>query len=479
LGARKTAEQIRARLDHPIIDGDGHYLELGPAFLDYVRALGGHEAAAQFDETTGIPVESLHRTHRAGSELAPRTALVRRPARPWWVEPSNSLDWATAMSAELLYRRLDQLGMDFVVLFPTIGIALLHAWTAEIRQLGCRAFNEYAADRFCHHADRMASVAAIPMHTPGEALAEIDHARSLGLKCALVPSYVQRPMPDLLDRYPELARDVTWLDSYGTDSAHDYDPVWNRCVELRLPLVAHSQGMGWADRCSPTSFSFNHMGHFAASGELLCKSLFLGGVTRRFPSLRLGLMEGGVSTACRVYSDLVSHWSRRGRPALEHLAPRNLEIDRISQLLERHGDAQTRSRIEEVARILSLRRGVEPAGDDFERAGIRTVEDIRDRFVPNFFFGAEADDPLTPWAFRGDLNPAGAELGVFFGSDIGHWDVRDMTEPVAEAWEQLETGRLSEPQFRAFCCGNALRLYGSNPEFFCGTVIDRGIAPAT
>src|SRR5262245_48509247 len=33
--------KVRRRLDHPVIDGDGHWLEPMPIFLDYLREVGG------------------------------------------------------------------------------------------------------------------------------------------------------------------------------------------------------------------------------------------------------------------------------------------------------------------------------------------------------------------------------------------------------------------------------------------------------
>lgn len=46
--------------------------------------------------------------------------------------------------------------------------------------------------------------------------------------------------------------------------------------------------------------------------------------------------------------------------------------------------------------------------DDFSLAGIERIEDIRDRFVPNFYFGSEADDPTVAYAFNTKVNPLGA-----------------------------------------------------------------------
>jgi len=103
--------------------------------------------------------------------------------------------------------------------------------------------------------------------------------------------------------------------------------------------------------------------------------------------------------------------------------------------------------------------------------------DIRDKFVPRFFFGCEADDPLVAWAFNTDVNPMNAKLQPLFGSDISHWDVPDMTEPLVEAFELVEHGLIDESQFAEFTYGNAVKLHTSaNPAFFEGTAIDHAVA---
>jgi hypothetical protein len=40
--------KVRRRLDHPVIDGDGHWLEPMPIFLDYLKQVGGPSLVAKF-----------------------------------------------------------------------------------------------------------------------------------------------------------------------------------------------------------------------------------------------------------------------------------------------------------------------------------------------------------------------------------------------------------------------------------------------
>src|SRR6185437_310531 len=97
--------------------------------------------------------------------------------------------------------------------------------------------------------------------------------------------------------------------------------------------------------------------------------------------------------------------------------------------------------------------------DEFSRAVIESPEDIRDLFVPNFFFGCEADDPMNALAFDSRLVPLKSRLQVVLGSDIGHWDVPDMNEVMHEVYEPVEEGLINARDFRDLVCDNAVRLF--------------------
>jgi hypothetical protein len=117
--------------------------------------------------------------------------------------------------------------------------------------------------------------------------------------------------------------------------------------------------------------------------------------------------------------------------------------------------------------------------DEFAPAGIVDARDIEHLFVPSFYFGCEADDPMTALAFSGTLR-FGARLNAMFSSDIGHWDVPDITGVLAEAWEPVEDGLITEADFRDFTFTNAARFYtASNPRFFEGTVVADSVRGVT
>ena len=93
--------------------------------------------------------------------------------------------------------------------------------------------------------------------------------------------------------------------------------------------------------------------------------------------------------------------------------------------------------------------------------------------MPNFYFGCEADDRMTAVAFDSRLNHMGAKLKAVFSSDIGHWDVPDMTRVLADAWKLVTRGLIAEEDFRLFTFANPVMMHaGMNPDFFKGTAVE-------
>jgi predicted TIM-barrel fold metal-dependent hydrolase len=467
----RTSSAIREQLSHPVIDIDGHTTESIAALAPFLREegvdpaiLGGRVLPGKF----GPPVSWY--------ELSDDERARRRTSRPpWWGAPAtNTLDLATALCPRLMYERLDEMGIDVSVTYPSLGLVLMHLDDEGQRRGACRALNRANAETFAALADRMIPVAAIPMHTPDQAVEDLEHAvTTLGFKAVLLAGYVQRPVPAVAERDPALVDYAQWIDMYGIDSAYDYDPVWARCVELGVSVAFHSGSIGWGSRVSISNYMYNHIGHLAEGGHALAKALFMGGVTRRFPNLPFAFLEGGAAWGALLYADLVGHWDKRNVRAMQRLNPEAVDTELLADLLGRYGsDAGTNPASRPAAR-----RQEDPADlDEWAACRIERAEEIKELFEPSFFFGCEADDPMTSVAFDAKRNPFGARLKAMFGSDIAHWDVPDMTEVLEEAWEMVEHGWLTEDDFRDFMFTNPVGFYTrTNPSFFAGTVVEADV----
>src|SRR6267142_2405757 len=353
-------------------------------------------------------------------------------------------------------------------------------WRASACPTRSRCRWPSAAGQFRGLEDRVIPAAIIPMYTPEEAIEEIEFAATqLGYKVIMVGGMMRRPVPALAEERPDAASLVEWYDVVGLDSPHDYDPVWQKCRELKLAPTFHNGARSILLRNSPSNFCYNHIGHFASAGHAVAKALFFGGVTRRFPDLNFAFLEGGVGWASMLLADLIGHWEKRNPEGLENTKPGNLDRARMLDLATKYGR-------EAVAELVRRGEGLDDNGDgtggvadldDYSRCGIQTRKDLLDRFAPRFYFGCEADDPTNAWAFNRKMSPMGARLNTLFSSDIGHFDVPDMAGVVPEAYEMVEHGLITDDDFRDFMFENAVRFWGEvNPDFFKGTVVEKAAA---
>ncbi|HXN59206.1 MAG TPA: amidohydrolase family protein [Acidimicrobiales bacterium] len=460
-----SAREIRERLGHELIDGDGHLVEIREAFVRFVSSRGG---AHLLEEPSAcglmVPDQDLKR-----APLLEERRRFHLRAQPRWFTTANTFDYAAVTMPGLMYERLPETGFDFSVVFPTYGLHLAHIEGEHSRRELCRLYNEMVAEDYAPYRDRLSPVAVLPLTTPEEGVEELEHAVSLGLKAFLIPSFVWRTIPAFVNAPVEYRSRLRRFDTYGLDSEYDYDPFWRRAVELNAPLAAHMSGSGLIDRISPTNYVYS-AGHFAATGEALAKSLFLGGVIHRFPKLRVGLMEGGVAVGVRLYGDLVSRWEKRGPAGLRRLDLRNIDTSELSRLALSYHPRVAGLPADRLVPFLGVEEG---ATNDFKLSGVDGPSDIRNQFCSSFFWGCEGDDPLVAVSFDPRVNPLGATIPAFVGSDIGHWDVPNFDHPLQEAYEQIEHGLLTKEQFKDFTSANAVRFYGGDrSDFFAGTAVE-------
>ena len=383
-----------------------------------------------------------------------------------------------------LYRaRLDEAGIDYGVVYGTLALSVLRVDDDELRPVVFRAMNMLYADMFKEVSDRLTPAALIPMSDPDEAVAELEFAvNELGLKAIVVNTMLQRPAPEVLAEAPHLAHLSLDLTSPGIDVGRVYDPVWAKCVELGVVPSCHNafRGRG-STHGSPSNYCFNSLNSFGHGSEFFCRSLIFGGVPHRFPDLKFCFLEGGAGWAAQLYNSLFEYWEKRKLDSLSrNLDPAKLDIDLLVEMAKIYGDERlTPERIRaEPHQPGTTQLFVPPEElDDFAGTGINGGRDILRIFDNNIYFGSEADDRMTAVAFDTKLNHYGAKMNAVLGSDIGHWDVPDMTKVMVEAYELVDDGFMDEEAFRDFTYGNVVRMHaGMNPAFFKGTIVEQEVA---
>src|ERR1700730_5636404 len=124
IGAFKSrSAAIRSRLNHPVIDSDGHTVEYLPLVMEYFREVGGAKAAEDFRKR----ILGGDRSYDGAPERigGPQgwyglTRQERRDKRvtriPFWGLPTaKTIDRATVMLPNLFRERLEDLGIDFAI----------------------------------------------------------------------------------------------------------------------------------------------------------------------------------------------------------------------------------------------------------------------------------------------------------------------------------------------------------------------------
>jgi predicted TIM-barrel fold metal-dependent hydrolase len=466
-----AAAELHDRLDHPVVDADGHFMELMPLLDDAIVAdleeTGGTELR---DRYLAAPIRAFDTVQFEADRNHPAVQREWRGMSAWWGNPvADGRERATAHLPGLLYERLDEIGVDLMLTYPSWALGFIAGPESELRAPVCRAVNRYTARLFAPYRDRLRPAALIPMDDPSVAAAEIDHAVGvLGHSLVLLAGYATRPVGD--SGRPSAVR----LDMFGIDSARDYDPVWEACLRNGVAPVFHSSLQSSHPARSVSNYVYNHIGGLAHAHEALCKALLMGGVYRRFPGLRVAYLEGGVMWGASLLADVIGHWEKRGAHAIDALDPDQLDVDAVMSLLMRYGTEEMVANAPRVQEWLQRRPGRPADTDEFRAASVTSVDDLIEPLAERSFFGCEADDPLVPFAFQLQVAHRPVSLRPMLGTDVSHWDAPVMNEVLPESFEAVDEGRMDASQYEAFVFSNAVRLHGGmNPGFFDGTVCEK------
>jgi hypothetical protein len=184
-----------------------------------------------------------------------------------------------------------------------------------------------------------------------------------------------------------------------------------------------------------------------------------------------------------VYTHLVDRWEKRSLEGLKNYDPAATDRALLADLFSRYGADLVKGRSTQGEDLIRDTLGAhyingsrQPQGgelEDFAAAGIEKVEDIKTRWVDSFFFGSESDDRTVAAAFNDKANPLGAKINAIYSSDVGHWDVPDLTDALAAAHRLVDDGVLSEADFKAYVFENPYKLYTeANANFFKGTAVE-------
>ena len=208
-------------------------------------------------------------------------------------------------------RHMDQLGIDYQMLYPTIFLRRLTD-RDETRVAIARGYNRWLADIWTQSEGRLRWAAVLPLSVMEESLAELRWAAAHGANGVFMRGVEEEGVlhdPYFFPLYEEMSR----LDVAVTVHIGNGSPEMER-------LLNHGAGG------SP----FSSMRIFSVAA---CHSWILAGIPQEFPRLRIAFVEAAAQWLPYVVSDLGRRFPRparearpgrsaRGEPGVGHLPDR-------------------------------------------------------------------------------------------------------------------------------------------------------------
>ncbi len=288
-------------------DSDMHVMEPADLWQRYMDPLWGH----------AIPVglEEIERDMRVKvkNEVMLRLGRMRPQAggRPWKQAQDSAFVHAEAQrwdaASQVMAMEMEHL--DSAVFFPSRGLFVLAMQSAEhigpnglepdLATAIARGYNDWMADFVsdCQRPGRVFGAAMLAPHDVASAVDELARNVERGFVAAFLT-------PGLVDNKP-------WHD-------RKYDPLWREAERLGVPICFHGGGVtslkpdfAFSDYFDKLMLwhSFNQ-----PLGIMFVATCFTsGGILERFPTLRLGLLEGNCSWAPFMMYRLDEHWEWTGR----------------------------------------------------------------------------------------------------------------------------------------------------------------------
>jgi predicted TIM-barrel fold metal-dependent hydrolase len=233
-----------------VVDGDGHVMEDWDALLEYMPE--PYIKSGRFRGRIFPPLDHLHSASLF--QLVP--GAFRQVGVDGWME------------------FMDDVGIERAVLYTTGGLAFGKVITGEFAIDVARAWNNWFRDTYLKKSSRFQGLALIPLQEPEEAVKELRRAVTELCFCgAMIPSTGFK----------------------GHLGAKEYWPVYAEANRLGCCLGIHGgahEGLGM-DYLTPYA-PINGLGH--PFGQMVAfAGIIFNGILDKFPNLRIGFMEAGVS----------------------------------------------------------------------------------------------------------------------------------------------------------------------------------------
>ena len=156
------------------------------------------------------------------------------------------------------------------------------------RLAGIRAHNRWLADFVAESPDRRAGIGQIFLNDLDDAMADVRWIHDHGLRGGVL--------------IPNIPPDVKWIKPLHHP---DYDPLWDLCQDLGVPVSTHG-GTGTPEYARIPASAVLMIAEVPFYSQRPLQQFLLGGVFERFPDIRFVITEAG----CAWVPGMLAHLDR-------------------------------------------------------------------------------------------------------------------------------------------------------------------------
>ncbi len=443
-----------------VVDADAHKLENPLVIRDYIPA--------EYRDRAQLVVDQLGDQRMQIRDFNPATGkndLLRIYPQAQGLgkggfrnlHPETTLG---AMFNKVRIEHMDQEGVDYHVIFGTWNLCFSSYLDKDLAVALCRAYNDYMAEDCRGYGGRLLPIGVIPMQDVQEAVKEMHRCvKELGMIGVSIAPNMAIPHPAAPEAFPEIR-------TCKTISHPDFEPIWQAAVELDIALTIHGgpgsyMVGGLADHME--TFVLSHIFVQRNQQQMALARLVFDGVFEKYPTLRVGFLEGGCGWIPDLAHAFHEHWEKRIRD-FDPTTPYRPDLMEFTKLMVQERGVRTNSNIISQAKNLFdmlWRREHDPK--KINDSSLYEHWDLKHRDPMDYFnrgqiFASfESDDP-APVYLPVAMGEAGRNIACFSG-DYGHWDgvLRGCVTAVADQVEdQAYLDRLLNK--------NAIALYGPRLE---------------
>ncbi|MBD2776649.1 amidohydrolase family protein [Iningainema tapete] len=440
-----------------VIDADAHKLENPLVMRDYLEP--------EYRDRIGLVIDNLGDQRARIVDYNPATGkkdFVRMFPQPQGLgkggfrnlHPETTLG---AMFNKVRLEHMDSEGIDVQVIYGTLNLVFSSLIDKDLAIALCRAYNSYIASDCQGYNNRLKPIGVLPLQDVDAAVAEMHRCiNELGMIGVAVAPNLPIPHPKAPEAFPEIR-------TCKTISHPDFAPLLQAAVDLDIAIGIHggpgsNMVGGIADHTE--TFVLSHIFVQRNQQQLALARMVFDGAFERFPTLRVGFLEGGCGWVPDLAHAFHEHWEKRIRDFDPKQAYRPSLMDFTKLMIQERGTHNNINLISQAKNLFDLLWNAQHDPSKIDDSSLYEHYDLRHRDPLEYFergqifTSFESDDP-GPGYLHIAMGEVGKRLACFSG-DYGHWDgvlqncVQDAATVADYDREHLEL----------LLGGNALALYG-------------------